>query len=174
MSIFTSNARARRSLLVPDQAQPRLLEGRQLLPLACAAALAVSALSCGNRSEPQPTPPAPQTNTAPAAAAAVSPEVAKVVGKWERPDGGYVLEIRSVDPSGKADVAYFNPNPIHVSRAAVWRDKDTTKVAVELRDENYPGCTYTLEFNPQTDQLFGQYFQAAVQETYEVVFSRLK
>ena len=45
---------------------------------------------------------------------------------------------------------------------------------IELRDVNYPGCTYTLEHNMQTDQLFGQYYQAAVQETYEVVFSRLK
>ena len=96
------------------------------------------------------------------------------MGKWERPDGGYVLEIKSVDASGKADAAYYNPNPINVSRAAAWRDKGTTKVAVELRDENYPGCTYTLEYNPQTDQLSGQYYQAAQQQTYEIVFSRLK
>ena len=69
---------------------------------------------------------------------------------------------------------YYNPNPINVSRAAAWREKGTTKVVVELRDTGYPGCTYTLEHNPQTDQLFGQYYQAAQQQTYEVVFSRLK
>ena len=92
----------------------------------------------------------------------------------ERPDGGYIVEIKSVDESGKLDVAYFNPNPIHVSRAAAWRDKGTSKVVIELRDVNYPGSTYTLEHNPQSDQLFGQYFQAALQETFEVVFSRLK
>lgn len=98
----------------------------------------------------------------------------KLVGKWERPDGGYVLEIKSVDASGKADVAYYNPNPINVSRAAAWRDQGTSKIVVELRDTGYPGCTYTLAHNPQGDQLFGQYFQAAQQETYEIVFSRLK
>jgi len=54
-------------------------------------------------------------------------------------------------PSGKLDVAYFNPNPINVSRAAAWRDKGATRVVIELRDVNYPGCTYTLEHNPQTD-----------------------
>ncbi len=100
--------------------------------------------------------------------------MAKLVSRWERPDGGYVLEIKGVDASGKADVAYFNPDPINVSRAAAWRENGVTKLVVELRDVNYPGCTYTLEYNAQTDQLAGQYYQAAVQETYEVVFSRMK
>jgi uncharacterized protein (DUF2147 family) len=130
-------------------------------------------VSCGRKTESPPTPAAPQTNATPSAAEA-SPELAKLVGKWERPDGGYVLDIKSVDASGKADVAYYNPNPINVSRAAAWRDKGASKIVVELRDAGYPGCTYTLEHNPQSDQLFGQYYQAAQQETYEVVFSRLK
>ena len=138
-----------------------------------AVALCSLLVSCGNKTESPPVPPAPQTNAAPAAAT-VSPELVKLVGKWERPDGGYVLEIKSVDPSGKAEAAYYNPNPINVSRAAAWRDKGVAKLAVELRDTGYPGCTYTLEHNTQSDQLFGQYFQAAQQQTYEVVFSRLK
>ena len=116
---------------------------------------------------------APQTNAAPSAAA-VSPELAKLVGKWERPDGGYILEIKSVDASGKLDVAYFNPNPINVSRAAALRDKGTNKVFIELRDANYPGCTYALTHDPQSDQLYGQYFQAAMQQTFDVVFARVK
>jgi hypothetical protein len=144
----------------------------RFLAVPCAAALFGLLVSCGSKTE-TPPPPAPQTN-APPTATAGSPELAKLVGKWERPDGGYILEIKSVDSSGKADVAYYNPNPINVSRAAAWRDKGATKVVVELRDVNYPGCTYTLEHNPQSDQLFGQYFQAALQETYEVVFSRVK
>lgn len=130
-------------------------------------------ISCGSKSEPPPAPAAPQTNAAPAAATA-SPELAKLVGKWERPDGGYVLEVKSVDPSGKVDAAYYNPNPINVSRAAAYREKGTSKLVLELQDVGYPGCTYTLEHNSQSDQLFGQYYQAAQQQTYEVVFSRLK
>ncbi|HOX59510.1 MAG TPA: hypothetical protein P5205_20705 [Candidatus Paceibacterota bacterium] len=129
--------------------------------------------SCGNKTESPPLPPAPRTNAAPAAAA-LSPELAKLVGQWERPDGGYVLDIKSIDASGKVEAAYFNPNPINVSRAAAWRDKGASKIVVELNDVGYPGCTYTLEHNPQSDQLFGQYFQAAQQQTYEVVFTRLK
>ena len=142
-------------------------------PLLLVAALGSLLVSCGSKTETSAPPPAPQTNAAPAAAAA-SPELAKLAGKWERPDGGYVIDIRGVDPSGKLDVGYFNPNPINVSRAVAWRDKGATKLVIELRDVNYPGSTYTLELNPQTDQLFGQYFQATLRETFEVVFSRLK
>ena len=130
-------------------------------------------VSCGNKSDSASSPAAAGTN-APAFTESVKPEFSKLIGKWERPDGGYVLEVKSVDLSGKADVAYYNPNPINVSRAAAWRDKGTTKIVVELRDTGYPGCTYTLEYNPQSDQLFGQYFQAAQQATYEVVFARMK
>jgi hypothetical protein len=96
------------------------------------------------------------------------------VGKWERPDGGYILEIKSVDASGKLDAAYFNPDPIHVERAAAMRDKGTNKVFIELNDANYPGCTYNLTHDPQSDQLYGQYFQAAMQQTFDVVFARVK
>jgi uncharacterized protein (DUF2147 family) len=152
------------------------------LPQVLAAVLLCGLLvSCDSKTEPPVPPPAPVTNTAPPAtnaappaANAASPELAKLVGKWERPDGGYVLEIKSIDASGKADAAYFNPNPINVSRAAAWRDKGASKIVVELNDTGYPGCTYNLEYNPQSEQLVGQYFQAAQQQTYEVVFSRLK
>jgi hypothetical protein len=143
------------------------------LPILVAVGLLGLIVSCGSKTETSAPPPAPQTNAAPSAAV-VSPELAKLVGKWERPDGGYVVDIRGVDPSGKLDVGYYNPNPINVSRAVAWRDKGATKLVIELRDVNYPGSTYTLELNPQTDQLFGQYFQAAMRETFEVVFSRLK
>ncbi len=130
-------------------------------------------VSCGSKTDTPAEPATPQTNAAPPAAT-VSPELAKLVGKWERPDGGYIVEIKSVDPSGKLDVAYFNPDSINVSRALAWRDKDATRVIIELRDVNYPGCIYKLEHNPQNDQLFGQYYQAALQETYEVAFTRVK
>jgi hypothetical protein len=152
----------------------------RLLSSLAAVVLCTFLVSCGSKTESPPAPPASQTNTAaptltPAASAStVSAELTRLIGKWERPDGGYVLEVKGVDPSGKADVAYYNPNPINVSRAAAWREKGTAKIVVELRDTGYPGCTYTLEFNPQSDQLFGQYFQAAQQATYEVVFARMK
>src|SRR6516164_3914182 len=55
----------------------------------------------------------------------------KLVGRWLRPDGGYVLQIKSVAPNGLMEAAYFNPNPIHVARAAALRDGAGMKVFVE-------------------------------------------
>src|SRR6476660_3349966 len=49
-------------------------------------------------------------------------------GRWFRTDGGYVLEIRSVDSSGKIDAAYFNPKSINVAKAEASRDGSTVKV----------------------------------------------
>ncbi len=128
--------------------------------------------SCGSKTEPPSGAPLAQTNAA--EAEAVSPELAKLTGKWERSDDGYRLEIKSIDASGKVEAAYYNPNPIRVSRAAAWREQGISRIVVELNDTGYPGCLYTLEFNAQTDQLVGQYFQAAQQATYEIVFFRIE
>jgi hypothetical protein len=173
MAILRNQTRAGLLRAVKAKTCERVSRVAQLLALPGAVALCGLVASCGSKTETSPAPPPPQTNAAPSAAA-VSPDLAKLVGKWQRPDGGYIVEIKSVDGSGKLDVAYFNPRPINVSRAVAWRDKGTSKLVVELRDVNYPGSTYTLEYNQQSDQLFGQYFQAALQQTFEVVFSRLK
>lgn len=96
-----------------------------------------------------------------------------LVGRWLREDGGYVLEISSVDASGRLKAAYFNPRPIHVSNAAAVEEGGSVKVGVELTDVNYPGCLYSLVFDPKLDQLLGTYYQAALQQTFEVQFVRL-
>jgi hypothetical protein len=96
----------------------------------------------------------------------------KLVGKWLRPDGGYVIEVKSVDKSGKMDASYYNPKSIHVSKAQASREGTTTKVFIELRDVNYPGSTYNLTYDPQSDQLQGIYYQAAMRESFEVFFTR--
>ncbi len=83
-----------------------------------------------------------------------------------------MLEIIHVRPDGRAEVAYFNPAPIHVSRAEVKADGSKAVALVELRDVNYPGCLYRLTYDPADDQLRGDYFQAALEQTFEVVFVR--
>jgi len=94
-------------------------------------------------------------------------------GRWQRPDGGYVLEIRKVYPSGVADAAYYNPNPIRVAQATATGDPSSATVFVELQDVNYPGSTYTLTYDPRRDVLEGIYYQAMLDQSFDVVFVRL-
>jgi hypothetical protein len=102
----------------------------------------------------------------------VQADFQKLKGKWLRPDGGYVLEINGVDQAGKLEAAYLNPRSIHVAKAEASREGSVTKVFIELRDVNYPGSTYTLVYEPGSDQLQGVYFQAMEQQRYEVAFVR--
>jgi uncharacterized protein (DUF2147 family) len=95
-------------------------------------------------------------------------------GRWVRPDGGYILSVKDVDPGGKMDAAYYNPRPINVSKAQASREGATVKVFIELRDAGYPGSTYTLIYDPKTDRLGGVYYQAAVGQRFDVIFFRSK
>jgi hypothetical protein len=104
--------------------------------------------------------------------AEIGPE--RLVGRWVRPDGGYVLEIRSAQPDGKLDAAYLNPRSIKVSRAEWRREEGRLLVFVELRDVNYPGSTYNLRFVQDKDRLIGAYYQAVQKQTFDVEFARQK
>jgi len=43
-----------------------------------------------------------------------------------------------------------------------------------LRDINYPGSKYNLQYDPETDRLIGTYFQAIQRQTFDVEFTRAK
>ena len=105
-------------------------------------------------------------------APAAGPDPSKLVGRWIRPDGGYVLESSECTPDGVLKAGYFNPRPINVARAEWKRQDGQLGVFVELRDVNYPGSTYTLVYDPATDRLAGIYFQAVQQQHFEVIFQR--
>ncbi len=99
---------------------------------------------------------------------------AKLVGRWLRPDGGYILEVKSVDSaSGKMDVAYLNPRPIHVAQAEAKEAEGKLTVFVELQDVGYPGSTYRLTYLPPVDQMIGTYYQPAADQSFEVEFVRV-
>jgi hypothetical protein len=95
-------------------------------------------------------------------------------GKWLRPDGGYVLEIKQVAKDGKIDAAYLNPKPINVSKADASLEADKIKVFVELRDRLYPGNYYKLTYDAGKDQLVGVYYHLGIQQQFDVIFVRMK
>ena len=110
----------------------------------------------------------------PLAFAQAQPDFMALKGRWARTDGGYVIEIKSVDPGGRMQAAYYNPNPINVSRAEAARSGAAVTVFIELRAPGYPGSTYTLIHDPKSDELKGIYHHAGLQKNFEVVFVRGK
>ena len=121
---------------------------------------------------PATAPAAPETNR-PAETPSKS-KLAVLMGRWQRTDGGYAIDVQSIADNGEMRAGYFNPNPIKVGRAEAFEKDGKVQMYLELRDVNYPGSYYSLAFNPATGMLAGIYFQATMRETYEVEFVRLR
>jgi hypothetical protein len=105
-----------------------------------------------------------------ASAADLSP----LVGRWQRTDGGYVIEIRNIAQDGKIAAGYFNPRPINVEKAQASKEKEIIKVEITLRDVGYPGSAYTLVYVAEKDVLLGYYYHAVSRQYFDVLFVRMK
>ncbi len=93
-------------------------------------------------------------------------------GQWRRPDGGYVIQIKTIGEEGQLEAAYFNPRPIRVE-SAQWRfGGGTLQLRIRLNDRGYEGAYYLLQYDASTNRLVGEYHPAN-QQTFEVVFERL-
>jgi hypothetical protein len=145
------------------------------------ALLTGGAISCGSRDRAPAAPTAGAAAAAPAGPASVAttasaPPAAsafeKLVGRWQREDGGYILDILSISPEGKVEAAYYNPRPIAVARAEALHEGDALTLFVELRGANYPGSTYRLVYDAAHDAFVGSYFQALQGQTFDVAFVR--
>jgi len=99
-------------------------------------------------------------------------EYKNLIGRWVRPDGGYVLHFKAVNDDRSIDAAYFNPNPINVSKAQVSTEPDKINIFVELQDIGYPGSFYTLVYDPERDRLVGVYHHLVRKQNYDIYFVR--
>jgi len=159
-----------------------------VIAVVAVAALAILLLQT---KEPAPLPASSQATSAPSATVTASTttnatetnrpasatsksRLSVFVGRWQRTDGDYAIDIESVGGNGEMKARYFNPRPINVSRAEAFEKDGKAQMYLELRDENYPGSYYALAFNPANGALGGIYYQALLRETYEVEFVRLR
>lgn len=122
------------------------------------------ALSGKALSSPESTQPEATTGT----------DFKVLVGRWVRTDTPYVIEIREVSKDGTLQAGYYNPRSINVSTAKVENKNGALEVFVELRDTNYPGSSYRLTYDRAADLLRGVYFQAVIQQNFDVAFRRLQ
>ena len=72
------------------------------------------------RSAPSPAPearPAAAAENPKAAVVADAVSPTRLVGRWLRPDGGYVVELRHAAENGQLVASNSNPRPVHVSQS---------------------------------------------------------
>ncbi|MHC4131973.1 MAG: hypothetical protein ACYSR3_08290 [Planctomycetota bacterium] len=100
-------------------------------------------------------------------------DLQSLAGKWVRTDSPYMIEISEVGEDGTLQAGYYNPRSINVSATKAENKNGKLEVYIELRDTGYPGSNYTLNYNPVNDALEGIYFQAALQQKFNVVFMRM-
>jgi hypothetical protein len=93
----------------------------------------------GKRNDPEPKASKAQGASREAAQTFSADNFQNLVGRWVRPDGGYIIEIRNVDSSGLLQAAYFNPRPINVSQARLTFENKEPQVFIELRDVDTRG-----------------------------------
>ena len=98
----------------------------------------------------------------------------KLLGRWVRLQGGYVITIRAVDSDGKLDASYANPRPLPFHVAVASKDGNALRLLFELRAGGYNGSTYTLSYDAANDRLIGVYDQVVVKQKFDVVFVRDK
>jgi hypothetical protein len=118
------------------------------------------------RAEPLPGAPAAPLQSEPQTV------FSGLTGRWVRPDGGYVIAIKSVDTGGKLDADYANPNPLPFYAATATEEGGKVKLFFELRAGGYNGSTYTLSYDAAADRLTGTYYQAVAKQTFDVFFVR--
>ncbi len=98
----------------------------------------------------------------------------KLIGRWLRPDGGYILVINDIDGEGNIDAEYFNPNDINVAKAQASMKEGQVRIYVEMRDIGYPGSNYTLTYDKENDRLVGVYYHAILKQKFDIYFIRQK
>ncbi len=108
------------------------------------------------------------------AVSAEQPDLKVIIGEWVRSDGGYIIRVRSIDIDSSVDAGFFNPGKINIAEANVSVWKGLVKLFIKLQDKGYPGSTYTLYYYAEKDALAGFYYQAAIGQTFKVVFLRKK
>ena len=97
-----------------------------------------------------------------------------LIGDWVRTDAQYLIRITKINDDGTITAQYFNPNPINVGNATWEENYGNYQIVVEMRDVNYPGSTYTLNYLPDKDILAGEYYQAVEGLRFYVEFTRRK
>jgi hypothetical protein len=96
----------------------------------------------------------------------------QITGEWLRTDGSYVLNIQKFNDDSTLTTIYLNPKPIHIAETGWKVQEGFVYLFVRFDDEGYPGSYYSLGYLPEEDKLYGFYYQAVMDQEFEVLFER--
>jgi len=91
-------------------------------------------------------------------------------GRWQALAGEFVLQINKIDPLGRMEVQFINPQPVKVVKAQAARDGKEIRISIKLRDPGLPYLIYDLTYQTGLDQLQGVYWQKGNSKSTKVVF----
>ena len=95
-----------------------------------------------------------------------------ITGEWLRTDGNYTLNVEKFNTDSTVNAFYYNPRPIHIAETRWKVQDDHVFFFIKFDDEGYPGSYYSLGYLPEEDRLYGFYYQAVMNQEFEVIFER--
>ena len=103
-----------------------------------------------------------QTDTGPATPSAtgepktrISGDFDKLIGRWRRTDGGYIIEVRGIDANGRMDAAYYNPAQINEYGVtfSVGRELEQVLMSIGVNYVFGSGDSFGYTIDPDTQEV---------------------
>ncbi len=127
--------------------------------------LMIAVISCSGKQDEKPGQQSEDSNSKQALHV-------QITGEWLRTDGNYVLNIEKFNADSTLRAFYLNPKPIHIAETRWKVQDDHVFFFIKFDDEGYPGSYYSLGYLPEEDRLYGFYYQAVMNQEFEVIFER--
>jgi hypothetical protein len=97
-----------------------------------------------------------------------------IKGVWGRTDGPGEINISEVMDNGVLKVTFYNPKLINIEKAVWTNSSDVLRIHILLKEDSYPGSSFSLNYLPEKDLFIGVYFDGLTKESYPVSFKRVK
>ncbi|WP_281322931.1 hypothetical protein [Flavobacterium aestivum] len=97
-----------------------------------------------------------------------------IKGLWGRTEGVGEINISEVRDNGLLKATFCNPKSINIEKAVWTNSSDVLRIYILLREDNYPGSSFSLNYIAEKDLLLGVYFDALTNISYTVSFKRVK
>lgn len=103
------------------------------------------------------------------------PDKMLLVGEWSERGMPWLIKITDVYDTGKLEVGLYNtysPTPIQVELANWFKLGNLLSIYIEIKDPDYPGSYFKLNYVPERDVLVGTAYNALQNAVYSLEMIR--